>query len=238
MNRFTIFASALTISAAAFATGAQADCASELAALKAQVGSNASAEANGSATSTQSASAQSSNGSSSLTDLDYDSDKNAPKNTPAGVDAQAANEQNQEDFTAKNAKQPQDEGQQSTGAVSGVAPTAALGKVASGSDSDTVHGNASASQSASSDNAGSGGADQSGQMASTSGSGDMDTGNTSAGSSSDMATGSTTGSSGGNTGAGGSDMVSAHIAAAQTALDNGNEDACMNAVNAARQAMQ
>ncbi|MEX6507502.1 hypothetical protein [Jiella sp. M17.18] len=146
MSKLSIFASALTISIATAAAGsAFADCAQDLAAFKSNMNTQASAGA-GQAGSTDVA---------QMPGTDQQSGRVSADKTPADKDQTAANKSGVETYTAENAQKPQDEGQSATGAVSGIAPTAALGKVASDSQESASNagGNASASGSTSGDDA-------------------------------------------------------------------------------------
>lgn len=237
MKRLNILAASLTLSAAAFAAnGALANCADELAQLKSEVGSMANtgsaasgmqasdssnSMASGSSTgdsnanSTMSADSSASGSSASSSNSSDGGQKMAADKTPGDMDQEAVTK-NDPTFTAAGSNEGQSDRPDSTGALSGIAPTAALTDEASGND-DASEQAAASSSSTSGQSSGSGSDDQ-------------------------MTTSSTDGSSSmsapeGSSMSGDQTMVTSHIAAAQMALDSGNEDACMAAVEQARQSM-
>ena len=237
MKRLNILAASLTLSAAAFAAnGAWAACADELAQLKSEVGSMAntgsaasgmqasgssdtmastSSGGSGSANSTMSADSSASGNAMSSSGSSGGSQDMAAGTTPGAMDQEAVTNDDPT-FTAAGSNEGQNDRPDSTGALSGVAPTAALTDEASGND-DSSEQVAAASSSTSGQSSGSGSDDQ-------------------------MTTSSTEGSSSmsapeGSSMSGAQTRVTSHIAAAQMALDSGNEEACMAAVEQARQSM-
>ncbi|MDY8108058.1 hypothetical protein U0C82_02700 [Fulvimarina sp. 2208YS6-2-32] len=290
MTRLQTLASALALSAATLtAGGAYADCATELSALKSSMGSSSETSSGSGAMSagTDSASMSSGGGSASTdgasasSDVAPSADAAVPAaETPAGMD-QAAVNSDEPTFTAAGANEGQNDREESTGALSGIAPTPALEDTAAGNEAPESGAAASASSSASSGATGSesGGAATGGSDAmsadATPGDTDQDavttdqptfteTGDVEGQSDRAESTGALSGvaptpaltdeasgeaddaaggeassgstASNGSTMEGGQDMASTHLAAAQAALDAGNEEACMAAVEQAKQA--
>ncbi|MCB8836700.1 hypothetical protein [Aurantimonas sp. VKM B-3413] len=214
MTKLHVFASALTISAAALASGsALADCSQDLAAFK------------GSMT-TQSSASTDTSGQAVSTDAGQ-SGKVAADKTPGDKDQAAVNSPGTETYTEMNADNTMDEGKQSTGAMSGVAPTAALGKVASSSQEEDSNASSSGHTTGGAAAANATGEASSQQASSANGQSGDDA----------MTTSSTnSGALGGMDQSGSGDMVQTHLAAAQKAADAGNEEACMTALDAAKAA--
>ena len=238
MRNLNLMASALTISIAAFAvTTAKADCAQELAAMKTQMGSATSA----------------SSSASSSKDMATDSqtDASSASSTPAAEDqAAAAGDSSQPASDASGTMASKDG---STGNLSGVAPTAALGEQAKGTD--TAASSNSSGEKPGGDMAKADGkamTNMSGTEATKSMSDAASTQPVAGGQSSEQATGNAMADSGsantaddpstastnaqGSATGGMSKMATQQMAAAQLALDSGNEEACMDAVQAMKQA--
>ena len=216
MTKFHVFASALTISAAAFATGsALADCSQDLAAFKSNMSSQSSASTN--------MASKDSNGQAVSTDAGQ-SGKVSADQTPGDKDQTAVNNPGAKTYTDMNAKNTKDESKQSTGAMSGVAPTAALGKVANGDQEQASNNSASgqtgggaaaakATGEASSQQA----SNSNGQSGSASNDDAMTTSST-GGSTNSSDTMNSSGNSNMASNGKGGDMVQTHLAAAQKAL--------------------
>ncbi|WP_147307932.1 hypothetical protein [Fulvimarina endophytica] len=160
MNRLQVLASALTLSAATLtANGALADCAEQLASLKTEMGTSG-ASSSGASQSGMSASGTSSTSSSTAGSTDASTPAGE---TPAGMDQQAVTS-GTETFTAAGSNEGQSDQENSTGALSGIAPTPALTERVEGASegSDQSAANGSSSSSASGDmSASSGSADAS-----------------------------------------------------------------------------
>lgn len=218
MKNLTLIASVATISIASFAsTSAFADCASEIASLKQQMATGTSSTAQGD----QAGAMGSADGSSMV---------------PAVKDQSAVNTASGTTFTQTESKGTMSAEGNETGALSGVAPTAALGQntngaaMASGStDSSSSSGTASATASENSTGEVSG-VEPTGEMAKMAGETSGDTAATGSGAMSPSG-----GADDALTNAGG--LVQSHLAAAQMALKDGNESACMAAIDTAKAAM-
>lgn len=247
MKAFNHFASAATIAVAAFATSsAFADCAEELSSLKQEMGVSSSSMSN----TTPSASDMSQNASDTepsqqdgSMSAGASSDGMAAGKTPAATDKAAVADSDGKTFTQSGSEQMSAKGD-ATGALSGVAPTAALGENAKAGASSAGSGEESSSKSdMSADAAGSESSMGSSQEATgkvggveaTKEMGDVAASSGASSSSDDGTTASTTGdaSSTANVGS----MAQSHLAAAQMALDSGDEEACMAAVKTARSSM-
>ena len=221
MKNFNFMASALTISIAALAvTTAKADCAQELAAIKAQMGSEADT----------SSAAKSSNDMTSKNEAKSSSPAMAP-----AVQDQAAASGSDKPYTAKDAPDTIAALGNSTGKLSGVAPTAAIGEQAKNSipaasnenvakpDGDMAKADGQAMTNLSGTEATKAMGDLAASQSGTKGSGSTNAND-------DTSTAATEPSGAGDGGM--SEMAKQHMAAAQLALDSGNEKACMDAVAA------
>ena len=178
MNRFTLFASALTISTAGLASSAAyADCAADLASMRTETAASSMPKDQGTM-----------------------SDTSTTASGTMALGSQASGSMGSDT-------------KQATGELSGVAPTAQVGQVAGGATNPSQADKAAMK------------ADEEAKSANASSS------NSSTSDDSNMTTASTTSDGGKNA------MVSQHLAAAQTALDSGNEQACMDALKAAKSSM-
>ena len=221
MKNFNLMASALTISIAAFAvTTAKADCAQDLAAMKTQMGSKAD----------KSSAATPSNDMSSKSGA-----KSSTAGTAPAVQDQAAASGSDKPYTGKDAPDTMAAKGDSTGKLSGVAPTAAIGEQAKNSNPADSNGSAAkpdgdmakADGQAMTNLSGTEATKAMGDLA-ASHSGTSDSGSTNANNGT-----STAATEPSSAGAGGmADMAKQHMAAAQLALDSGDEKACMDAVAA------
>ena len=262
MKNLNLMASAMTISIAAFAvTAARADCAQDLASLKSQTAPANSASSNGSVNNSGALASNSSASASSQTPANQDqaavngkgetyTAKNAPKSMTGKGDATGGlsgiaptaalgDQAKTGDDTAKaetsgNSKADTDPSAGDTAKMKGQAKSDGEAMTnMSGTEATTMMGKAAANQT---------GQDTSARTATSSGSGSSsasskmakgDTSNSGSGKSDDaMSTASTSNGQPADT-----DMVQQHMAAAQAALDRGNEEACVAAVLAIKQSM-